>query len=240
MKYDVVIPSAVKDWVKLPYCVRGLEQLNPQPENIYVISSSEVKIPGTTYIHEDDATPIKKEDLKCYRPNWIYQQLLKLYQNFTDNDNYFFVDSDIFFNKRIDMFDPAGNPYYYVSSFKQNHRPYFEFNEKVLGLKKFADYSFIADCMMFNRNIAREILPEEKSAEFVDKINKYTCMECIPAEQEIYGNYLLSKGLPVHTKDVKVKMYGKYMPELYTSDEIKLILSYDHSEYDIISVHSWT
>ena len=243
-EYDVVIPCAPKDYVKIRYCVDSLINLKPLPSNIYIVSRDRLKIPGTIWVNELSAIPISVSKIKYRRPNWIYQQILKMTQDFTENDNYLCIDSDLIINKTLEIINcPDGTvclPNYFISNHKQNHAPYFTFMERVWNLKKVVDYSFISDITFFRKNILRELIPD--SNWILDKCNQYLSEDCLIGEPEIYGNYLAAKyPESFNTMDINVAMYGKFMPDLYTTREIDEIINKEkNSNADIIAIHSWT
>lgn len=238
--YDVVIPCAKKDYVKIKYCVESLKFLDPQPSSIFIVSESKINIKNTTWIDEKEAIQISINDISYRRPNWIYQQIIKLCQDFT-LDNYFCIDSDLVFKKPLKLYnEETGDPYFFISNHKQNHKPYFNFMKKVFDLEKQVDYSFISDITMFNRFYLREIIPSDNW--LLEKCNEYLSEDCLIGEPEIYGNYL-AKYYPFSfdLKDINVSMYGKYMPELYSDAEINSIINYEKKiDSDLIAMHSWT
>ena len=76
--YDLVIMCHPKDELKLQYSLEScIKFLNPQPENIYVVSPTKLCEPPVINILDEDAIAIKKEDIKFKRNNWIYQQFVK-------------------------------------------------------------------------------------------------------------------------------------------------------------------
>ena len=98
MNYDLIIPCHPKDYTKLEFCLNScLEYLLPNPDNIYVVTPEKFQVEQIQCITDDEAIPIKKEDIKYRRKNWIYQQLIKLFQDFTKHDLYLCVDSDLIF-----------------------------------------------------------------------------------------------------------------------------------------------
>jgi hypothetical protein len=236
MKYDLIIPVAQKDYVKIPFCIERCKKfLNPQPENIYVVAKNLIKIEGVTFIQEESVFPFGPKDIKYRRPHWIYQQVIKLCQNFTKNDYYMCVDSDLFFNKPIDVFVDDKPVYYHTIA--QHHEPYFNFMRLVFDLDKQVDHTFIADFTMFNKAVCKEIIPDVYK--FLLTLNEVLHDGCLIGEPEIYGNYLAKKYPGSYkTGNLKVYMEGKFMPELYTSEEIRSKL--DGREEDLVILHSWT
>lgn len=246
--YDVVIPCAPKDYIKLPYCIAGLEKLNPHPETVYIVSKDRLKgdsvkskVAYTCWIEEDEAIPIVVSDIKYHRPNWIYQQILKMTQDFTQHD-YLCIDSDIVINRPLNVFNygTLRIPNYFISSHKQNHPPYFSFMQKVFNLQKMVDFSFIADLTYFRKDVLKELIPS--SEWLLSKCNEFLSDDCLIGEPEIYGNYLaLTYPKSYTTIDIDVAMYGKYMPNLWTRAEVEEILAKEkNSTNHIVSIHSWT
>ena len=256
--YDVVIPCAPKDYVKLPYCIKSLENLIPAPQNIYVVSQDEIKIKSNVCIVRWSpdlwAMPsVIVSDINYRRPNWIYQQILKMTQDFTENDFYLCVDSDLIINRPLELFEPPDQfgvniPRFLISSQKQNHKPYFNFMEKVFNLTKQVDYSFISDITMFHKEILKRIIPNGPESLLV-ACNTYLTDDCLIGEPEIYGNWIYKNFREAYTTHpIQVKMYGKYVynpyksgPDLYTNAEIEEIINKEkNNNVDIISIHSWT
>jgi len=71
--YDVVIPVAKKDYVKLPYIINSFKYLKPQPEGIYIISQDNTvkKIKSNydiKYFIDEDILPLEYRDSIKYRP----------------------------------------------------------------------------------------------------------------------------------------------------------------------------
>ena len=259
--YDVLIPCAPKDYAKLPYCIKSLENLIPAPQNIFVISKDQVRIKSNIcfveWIDEYEALPILISDINYRRPNWIYQQILKMTQEWTVNDFYLCVDSDLIINRPLELFEPPDQfgvniPRFLISSQKQNHRPYFDFMEKVFNLTKQVDHSFISDITMFHKEILKRIIPEgltSRSEWLLAACNEYLSDDCLIGEPEIYGNWIYKNFREAYTTyPIQVAMYGKYLrnryisgPDLYTNKEIEAIIEKEkNSSNDIVAVHSWT
>lgn len=236
-EYDVMIPVANKDYVKVPYCVEGLKYLDPAPEKVFLVSSRKLKIEGCEWIDEREAVDIKLEDISYRRNNWIYQQLIKLCQDFT-TEWYMTVDSDFIFKKPTKVFSEHGLPIYRFNNHPQEHPPYFNFMDKVWGLKKIINNSFICDFMMFRRKLCRELIPD--TSKFLKQLNQIISDDCLLSEFETYGNYM-AKNYPYSfmTDHIKVDSYGKYLPLLFSNEEIKSILN-KQTDSNAVAIHSWT
>lgn len=238
MKYDLIIPCAEKDYVKLPICIeKCMENLRPAPENVYIICKFPLRLAGTEVIVEDSVFEFGAADIKYKRPHWIYQQIIKLCQDFTVNDYYFCVDADIFFLKPLELFK-KDKPVFHLT-LPQHHEPYFNFMKEVFDLEKQVDHSFIADFTMFNKKICREFIPDARW--FLEVINQCVSDDCLVGEPEIYGNYL-AKHYPgsYHINKLNALMSGRYMPCFYRSEEIRDKIDTAPEDVDLIALHSWT
>ena len=223
MDYDVVIKSHVKDYHKLELVVDSLKYLNPEPDNIYIVSKENPYLKGTIFdskiifVKDDEITPfIDRERLK-YRPNWAWVNLVSIFQDFTKNDYYFDVQSDNFFIRPIDLFDDNGRPKIFQSTANPlnnvGHRQYFEFSEKIFGLEKVSKgYSYIIEFMMYDRKLLRKHFKKFSSLEeMMELIYENININSYPADQEIFGNlvekyfpekYCFVENFPVHLEGV--------------------------------------
>lgn len=250
MKYDLLVLCHPKDYIKLKYCLNSCwDHLTPQPDNVYVVSpdnfstwsSLHVDGPVIKHIFDDDAIPVTKKDINYRRANWIWKMLVNLFQDFTENDYYLTVDSDLIFNNTHELFIDE-KPVFFISDRDQHHIPYFDFMAKWSGLKRQTNYTFINDFMMLNKNICREMLPDLDT--FVDFCNKNLSEDCLLADYEIYGNYVEKhhKGTHHHIAS-KTKMFGKYVQQPWNEQEIIELISHMknfQSQYDLFTIHSWT
>ena len=80
MKYDLLILSHPKDYVKLNYCVDSCVRfLNPPPERIYVVSPDYLEgvalSKNINHVFDDEAISVKKTDLNYRRFNWIWKMI---------------------------------------------------------------------------------------------------------------------------------------------------------------------
>tara|TARA_Y100000310_G_C20495810_1_gene721472 strand:- start:86 stop:841 length:756 start_codon:yes stop_codon:yes gene_type:complete len=251
MKYDLVILSHPKDYDKIPFCMWScMEYLQPKPTEMYLVTpdgvaaSSEFLMAfsqGLTPIKDCDAINIEADNIKYRRQNWIYQQFVKLFQNFTTNDLYMCVDSDVIFNNTIRVFE-NDKPNFFISDRDQHHHPYFRFMEKMHGLSRQVDHTFINDFMLFDKNICREICDEEES--YLDSCNDIIDDECLLSEFELYGNYVTKHYPEKYGKcNTKTKMFGRYADQPWSSEELEQIVGH-HMHYkkdvDLLTIHTWT
>lgn len=248
MKYDLIIPCHPKDYFKLRYCINScIEYLNPQPENIYIVSPHKFSFDGQQLpIHSiEDKFAIRTDidNINFNRKNWIYQQFIKLGQDFTKNDMYLCVDSDLFFNRPIDLFDGT-KPKFFISDREQNHQPYFNFMKKSHDLDKQVDHTFINDFMMFDRSVCHEIIGNDigNLAPLLSFCNRNLSDDCLLSEFELYGNYVSKHHPEKYIKqNTKTKMFGRYANQPWSEPEIENhILQMKNKDYDLFTIHSWT
>lgn len=240
MKYDLVIPCHPKDYIKLEFCLNScLEHLSPIPENIYIVTPERFQTSSLKCITDDEAIPINKEDIKYRRQNWIYQQFIKLFQDFTQNDLYLCVDSDLIFNKKIELFQ-GDKPNFFISDRDQEHKPYFNFMDICYKLAKQTTHTFINDFMIFDKSVCREMAPNLNV--FLDTANAVLSEDCLLSEFELYGNYVSRHHYKKYnTQYTKTYMLGKPASQAWDKNEIiDLLDQMKDTDFDLFTIHSWT
>lgn len=247
-KFDVFLVCGTKDYVKLPYCVKAIRENIEGVDEIHLCTPSRIDIDGTIWHDEAEVLSIDKSRIS-HRPNWIYQQMLKLFQNVTTNDYYMTVDADTIINKPLSMFTEDGHPIWYVG-WPQNHNQYYVYNKEMFGYDRHVDHTFLADMNFFNKNIINDMLNEfgytvdsfiEKS---YDVIKHNTCY---PSEADVYGNYFVKYHPDLYEiKSITTKMDGRQVSDLddtqaWSEDEIRAkIESMKNVDVNTFSMHSWT
>lgn len=248
MQYDLFIPAAKKDFNKVPYTIKcALQNLHPKPENIVIVSPQKfcdkLVIDGYSIKNFIDSEVIKTDLNKfSYRPTWINQQLIKLLQDVTPNENYLLIDSDFFITKNINI--ELENFRFYLS-LDQNHRPYFKFQEKFFGFGRVFNYSFTSEIMMFNKTVMSNMLSKKgmDKEDFIqycyENINNYEYIN----EQEFYGSYVYNTFKNVSFTNLNTVRNGKLCkPDevVYADDEIEAYISFAiKNNLDGIGLHSW-
>lgn len=218
-KYDVVIKSAPKDYFKLNLVVDSIKFLNPTPSKIYILSKDGYLPKGTDYdskmqaVLDSDVVPFIDRKKLNHRSNWNWINLVSLFQDFTEQDLYFDIQSDNFFLRDIDLFDENGNVKIFRSTV--NHvnvsgwRPYFNFSEKVFNLPKISSgFSYIIEFLMYNKVHLKKLTEMYESFDsMMDVIYSNINNDSYPADQEIFGNlvekyfqdqYTFVDNFPVH------------------------------------------
>lgn len=247
-EFDVFLACAPKDNIKLKYMLRGLIQNVDGIKDIHICSPKPIpKFEADTniYYHLDkevlpDVDPLKWK----FRPNWCFQQFLKLFQTVTSTDYYLTLDIDSVINRPMKFFEDD-HPIWYTG-WRQNHLPYFLFNKYMLELDKVVDHTFICDMNFFNKTIINEMMSMYNftPSSFAEKSYNIMTQGCHIGEPELYGNFA-EKYYPGLYKYKPAKQYhfGKdhsndpsAVP--WTEQEIQELLK-DKEDYDMIQMHSW-
>jgi len=250
-KYDVLIKSGTKDYVKLPFVIETIKFLNPQPEKIFLINPDGFKPEGTSY--DDKLVAVKDEVVfpGCdrqklnHRPNWCFATFMALFQDVTEQDYYLDIQSDNLFVNPVELFNEEGKPKFFMSpQHSHYHQQYFNYSKSMFNLDRVGSDSFIIDFMMYNKKVSKEILEPygdfnnlyEKSCEIING-------NCYPTEQDLFANWCLKHKPDMYevVTDVQTKMMGKTWPANYTSKEVEDILKkYKDSDLTAFSIHTWT
>ena len=152
--YDIFIVSAEKDYNKLPYVIRAArENLRDFTGEMVVVTPTALpmSIEGVRVLRHEEVLPIDRTRFP-HRPNWTFQQFLKLFQHVTTSDSYLVIDADIIINRPLSMLE-GSTPLFYLG-IDQLHPPYFDFMQKIVQLRRSYDYTFINEFMLMNRPCA--------------------------------------------------------------------------------------
>ena len=233
---DIVIPTAYKDIKVLPLCIRGIKEcIQNEIKDIYVISDDNEEIKdickenSCIFINETELMGFSPSELTKIREDkrgWLYQQLIKLHGGVGTCENYLVIDSDVVLLRPYRFLDEEGIPTFITipSTYKQ----YGDVNFELTGIKKEVKQAYIADKMIFNKEIIKEIhdgIEKKNNMPWIDAIvNKYDNKALFGfSEFElyalIYGNRPHKEikliELPMHfrdgiTYDLCKKRFGSY------------------------------
>lgn len=251
--YDIVVVAHEKDFNNIKFIVEyAAKNLNFNSIHLIVNEPKSFKdmpllstlTTKPVYIHhEENVLKINKSKV-AYRPNWIYQMLLKMFQNVTESNNFLIIEADCIILKPIPFFID-NKTIFYTPVRDQNHPPYFEFNRQILNIDREYNHTFISEFIMYDKKIVKEML---KCAhcncveDFVELIYKNVSENCYPADYELYGNFCYKyyrnnisiKTLNEHWSGRDINQYPSY-----TDSEIKHLISINQDK-DSISFHTWT
>ena len=194
------------------------------------------------FLHlETSVLQVDKTRIRNKRPNWIYQMLLKIFQNVTANDNFLIIESDCLILKKIDFFDGDKTTFFLCRD--QSHAPYFKFNN-LLGFGREYNHSFISEFMMYNKQIVKDLLLKANCKdvdEFLELIYKHVGDYCYPADYELYGNFCIKyHGAKTKVKHLKYNFFGREssVSPYWTDSEITNLIN-TNLDKDVISFHTW-
>jgi len=195
--YDVLLVSHEKDYHKLDIVLTHIKKNIVGYNQIHLIVKDKSKLNLSfrdVVIHnENDILNVDFSKFK-YRPNWIYQQMLKLFQKVTLN-KYLMLDSDVVVLKKICPFSENQKPIFFFRD-DQNHQPYFDWMKKYFNLDRVHNYSFISEIILFDREIINNIFADIGLIEINDIINFFyesNTKDAHIGEPELYGNYIKTK-----------------------------------------------
>ena len=247
--YDLVIVSHEKDFNNIKFIISHAEK-NLNPDSYHLILSERKPYEDLDilknitskpiFIHkETDVLNVDKSRIN-HRPNWIYQMLLKIFQNVTKNDNFLIIESDCLILNPINFFEGDKTNIFLCRD--QNHDPYFKFNN-LLGFGREYNHSFISEFMMYDKKIISEILIKSNCknvGEFLELIYNNVDENCYPADYELYGNFCYKYHQDkINLKNLSFDFYGREsrIKPYWTDDEINTLVS--NTNKDVISFHTW-
>lgn len=217
-KFNVIIPVAYKDFAFLQKTIKYVA-MNIKPQKIFVIIDKRLESYLPKEIRNDDLVEILDENnliknvsyesirnlmvkhgLPAKRTGWFLQQFIKLgfsFSAYCNTEYYLSWDADTLPLRSIDFFTQNGTPMF--TKKKEHNQAYFDTLEKLLSFKKYADYSFIAEHMMFSKNVVAEMLNDIEYSSvngvtWYEKIINATNPENVNSfsEFETYGNFCLN------------------------------------------------
>lgn len=248
-KVDVLIPCAPKDYNKMKYSIISLIENVKEIKDIHICTPNPINkldIDFPIYYHLDFEVLPKVNPFNWkYRPNWIYQQMIKLFQNVTSTDYYFTYDIDGILIKNKNLFNEKNQPIWY-SAWEQNHQPYFDFSKKIFNLDKVYPLTFISDTCFFNKIYIKEMLNKFNYTQesFINKSFELINNQCYISESELYGNYMMKYNPSIYeVKPLKQKLIEKFqhnaLDVTFTNDEINHNIElYKNSEFDMLQLRS--
>lgn len=216
--YNIIVPVIYRDYSFLKKMLKYVHR-NLCPQKIFIITDIRFKrfLPDTVLndnscivVDENDLidglTINHVKDLFGYlgrdklRAGWYYQQFIKMafaLSRYCDTDYYLSWDSDTIPLRKIDFFSENGKPYFTMKS--EYHKPYFVAIERLLGITKTNNRSYIAENMLFNKEIMVELINRIQSNDLIkgdfwyEKIIYAMEPETVSpmgfSEFETYGNY---------------------------------------------------
>lgn len=253
-KFNVIIPAAYKDFEFLQKTIKYVS-LNIKPQKIFLIidtrlikflpkkvkSNTLVKVLDENGLLENLSFDCVKNTLVNHgapakRTGWFLQQFIKLgfaLSKYCDTDYYLSWDADTLPLRNIEFFTSDGKPIF--TKKKEHNQAYFDTLSKILELGEYADFSYIAEHMMFNKYVMTEMLGDiEKSPIYGDswyeKIINATDSTNVNSfsEFETYGNFCLNHYPNIYATQV-LNTFRKagYIAGRFISDRKLNYMSFD-------------
>lgn len=259
MKYNIIIPIIYRDFSFFKKTI-GYVNKFLFPSKIYIITDIRFKrflpkdilnnkncvvIDENSLLDGMTIGSIKKLYSELNRTKigagWYFQQLIKMafsLSDYCDTDYYLSWDSDTIPLRKIDFFDESGKPYFTMKS--EHHMPYFIAIERLLGIVKTNNRSYIAENMMFNKTIMAELISRIQSNKQIkgrfwyEKIINALEPEYVSpmgfSEFETYGNYCLNYYPNLYVERTLPSFReGGLIQGRYVSDKILEQLSFDQA-----------
>ena len=249
--FDIFLACAPKDFNKLPFVIDAVVRNIKGYDDIYICSPKvipsgileKIKV-DYKMVYDKDVLPIDRQGWK-YRPNWLFQQHLKLFQRVT-SEWYLTLDCDTIINRPMTFFE-GKKPVYWKGQ-NQFYGPYFIFQALMIGLPKISDTSFVADMNLIHRPLINEMLDKNDYTidSFIAKSQKITDKYCHLGEPELYGSYCFKYYPDMYVERfLKQKSEGgrvqKTEDELLwnESETVYRIKEIKKLDYDTWAFHSW-
>lgn len=244
---DAVIPFHPKDIHTLQMCCDSLKNVL-NVERIFLISSENPNIKGTTFINESSITNlISLNEITeiwkyhnsnvAYRSGWIYQQILELGtpEIIPDiSDDYIVCDSDIVFLKNCYANCP-NNLFPYDKAFTGEYQPTYVNNyQRLMQEPAKAGISFINHHMVTNKIFLAELkkMIEQRNNKrwdwaIVENLNFNQASDF--ASDDLYGNWMVAYH-PDKMLNVPLKILD--IPKVPSNDDL---INLKNQGYDIVS-----
>lgn len=244
-EYDVFIPCAEKDFSKLPYVVNSVHRYL-KPKQVYVCVPDDVydqvEVKGFTLIKDSDVLDPSIKESITFRPNWTYQQFLKMFQNVTSCDMFLTVDADTIFCRSVDLFDRHDIPIWYYGA-SQNHRPYFALMEQEFSLKKELFHTGIGELGFFDKREVKRFLNHvncKSGLELLERIAPKLTPTYHFSEFETYANFSRDNYI---FKQLHQYSYGRSIDDPktvnWTGEEVQNLITALEGKTDTLHLHSW-
>lgn len=217
-KFNVIIPAAYKDFEFLQKTIKYVS-MNIKPQKIFLIIDTrlieflpnKVKCNALVEVLDENGL-LENVSFDCVKKTlvnhglpakctgWFLQQFIKLgfaLSEYCDTDYYLSWDADTLPLRNIEFFTLDGKPIF--TKKKEHNQAYFDTLSKILELGEYADFSYIAEHMMFNKNVMMEMLGDIEESpidgdSWYEKIINATDPTNVNSfsEFETYGNFCLN------------------------------------------------
>ena len=219
----------------LPAVIEGTKNIQDEIVKRYIVSPNKIDVPGYVNLNDDYLWSLFDPEFKykkLYDRKWYRQQILKLTIDYVEDikNNILIVDGDVVITKPMRFIENGKINYYMASEYE---RAFFNFNQKVIGLKKVKPDSFVSETMIFHSTVLESI--------------RYYIRDFNRGEEwlsVIENNLAMSLSSPATFCTTEVlseyELYGSYVAEWYSDIVNKYIPPYNgHNYHPRIDVHGW-
>lgn len=249
--YDVIIPVAYKDSGFVWRVIKYIRKCMPEADHIYVLTAEKnfkylknINDGNTSILNENEICngltfEIISNYLEDAKANtgtgWYFQQFLKFGFALSKYAKKYYLswDADTLPLAHIEFINDGKAMFTMKSEYNPN---YFKTIHKLLGIKKQTEGSFIAEHMLFDKEIVKELIQKIESSnvegkDWMQKIIK-ACdftdpMPCF-SEFETYGTYVLATHTNIYTmRKLNTFRYGGYIRGRQISDKMLRRFSFD-------------
>ena len=163
MSIHVVIFTCPKYKHHLPAVIRGLELIEDTISGITIIGPEPVEVANCVNLLDHDLWNLivpKHKHQRLWDNYWYRQQIFKLYLDqfiITECDNILIVDGDVIITAPIRFMEKDHTNFYMIPFYKDDQESYYKCVHQLTGLKRNTPFSFIAEVIVFNNVILKEL-----------------------------------------------------------------------------------
>ena len=258
---ELIIPHVARNNALLiqnmPYILKNIN-----PPSVHIITKGEnidflkanLPLPKVYFHNEDEILKglpykgienrIRNTSIPQSKTGWYLQQFIKLgWAKRQDAPEWYASwDSDTFPLRPIRFFEESAEGIKPVFNIKQENNPaYFQTMQEIWGINKTVDFSFIAETMVFNSAIVREML-DKIGEPFYKRIIEVAANTVRPdaafSEFETYGTYTTINYPALYsTRKIKAHRMGA---RTYGLNPTEADLYRASLHYETISFESWS
>lgn len=202
-------------------------------------------IPGLTFLNVKNLLDQRKVGASK-RAGWYFQQFLKMgYARVCKEESYVIWDADTIPLQKIDFFSLSGKPFLNLK--EEYNKPYFDTIDRLLGMHKCIEKSFICENMLIKTNRMNEMLdkieenPNISGMSFWEKIINAIDICALEnsgfSEFETYGTYVMNN-YP-HEYELREFNSFRFGHALFGRNPSKEQLDWIGRKYSAIALERW-
>jgi hypothetical protein len=250
-EYDVFIPCAPKDFLKLPYVLDACQKYT-KASNVFVCCPEVTKeimesLPKfdfpVQFVLDENVFPYDKSKIG-FRPNWTYQQFLKMFQTVTPSEWFLTIDADTILLNKLDVFGNNDKPNWFYG-WDQMHQPYFSVMTD-LDVEKVVEHTCIGDVGFFNKTYVADLLKHTRCStpqKLLEMIGGSFTPEYHFSEFETYANFVQQTNPNTYNFErLTQRVLGRWLDageDNWRKPQIEYAISDAWGKWDVLNLHSW-